>query len=196
MYRTRYEVLSVVATWKILNVWTATLSPCKLPQCKVASISRGTGFQSLLHRVARGWDQRRRNGANVGDLKKWYYLISLYCFFTSAIFKLYIYIPTNCTQLLNFINNTLKHVLSKTLNFSYMFRSLSDHPQWDTIFVLTSVTKITDVAACLLQCVCWVLSCPVIAIAVSPTPNPTTGKKNVTSRANRKHRMWESNFYY
>ena len=26
-----------------------------------------------------------------------------------------------------------------------MFRSLSDHPQGDTIFVLTSVTKIIDV---------------------------------------------------
>ena len=37
------------------------------------------------------------------------------------------------------------YVLSKTLNFSYMFRSLSDHPQRDTIFVLTSVTKIIDV---------------------------------------------------
>jgi hypothetical protein len=30
-----------------------------------------------------------------------------------------------------------------------MFRSLSDHHQGDTIFVLTSVTKVTDVAACL-----------------------------------------------
>ena len=47
-----------------------------------------------------------------------------------------------------------------------MFRSLSDHHQGDTIFVLTSVTKIIDVA-CLLQCVCWVLSCPVIAIAIT-----------------------------
>jgi hypothetical protein len=53
------------------------------------------------------------------------------------------------------------YVLSETLNFSYMFRSLSDHPQGDTIFVLTSVTKIIDAAACLLQCVCWVLSCSV-----------------------------------
>ena len=43
-----------------------------------------------------------------------------------------------------------------------MFRSLSDHHQEDTIFVLTSVTKVIDVAPCLLQCVCWVLSCPVI----------------------------------
>ena len=33
-----------------------------------------------------------------------------------------------------------------------MFRSLSDHHQGDTIFVLTSVTKIIDVAACLLHC--------------------------------------------
>ena len=41
-----------------------------------------------------------------------------------------------------------------------MFRSLSDHHQGDTLFVLTSVTKIIDVAARLLQCVCWVLSCP------------------------------------
>ena len=40
------------------------------------------------------------------------------------------------------------YVLSKTLNFSYMFRSLSDHPQGDTIFVLTLVTKIIDVACC------------------------------------------------
>ena len=30
-----------------------------------------------------------------------------------------------------------------------MFRSLSDHHQGDTIFVLTSVTKVIDVAACL-----------------------------------------------
>jgi len=30
-----------------------------------------------------------------------------------------------------------------------MFRSLTDHHQGDTIFVLTSVTKIIDVAACL-----------------------------------------------
>ena len=45
-----------------------------------------------------------------------------------------------------------------------MFRSLFDHPQEDTIFVLTLVTKIIDAAACLLQCVCWVLSCPVIVI--------------------------------
>ena len=30
-----------------------------------------------------------------------------------------------------------------------MFRSLSDHHQGDTIFVLTSVTEVTDVAACL-----------------------------------------------
>ena len=45
-----------------------------------------------------------------------------------------------------------------------MFRSLSAHHQGDTIFVLTSVTKIIDVAACLLQCVCWVLSCPVIVM--------------------------------
>jgi len=36
-----------------------------------------------------------------------------------------------------------------------MFRSLSEHHQGDTIFVLTSVTKVIDVAACLLQCVCW-----------------------------------------
>jgi hypothetical protein len=31
-------------------------------------------------------------------------------YFTRAIFKLYIHIPTNCTQLLYFINNTLKHM--------------------------------------------------------------------------------------
>ena len=31
-------------------------------------------------------------------------------FFIRAIFKLYIYIPTNCTQLIYFINNTLKHM--------------------------------------------------------------------------------------
>ena len=31
-----------------------------------------------------------------------------------------------------------------------MFRSLSDHHQGDTIFVLTSLTKVIDVAACLL----------------------------------------------
>ena len=31
-------------------------------------------------------------------------------FFTRAIFKLYIYIPTNCTQLIYFMNNTLKHM--------------------------------------------------------------------------------------
>ena len=30
--------------------------------------------------------------------------------FLRAIFKLYIYIPTNCTQLIYFINNTLKHM--------------------------------------------------------------------------------------
>ena len=30
-----------------------------------------------------------------------------------------------------------------------MFRSQSDHHQGDTIFVLTSVTKVIDVAACL-----------------------------------------------
>ena len=30
-----------------------------------------------------------------------------------------------------------------------MFRSLSDHHQGDTIFVLTSVTKVIDAAACL-----------------------------------------------
>ena len=31
-------------------------------------------------------------------------------FFIRAIFKLYICIPTNCTQLIYFINNTLKHM--------------------------------------------------------------------------------------
>ena len=31
-------------------------------------------------------------------------------FFIGAIFKLYICIPTNCTQLIYFINNTLKHM--------------------------------------------------------------------------------------
>ena len=41
-------------------------------------------------------------------------------FFIRAIFKLYICIRTNCTQLIYFINNTLKHtyVLSKTLKIS------------------------------------------------------------------------------
>ena len=38
------------------------------------------------------------------------YFISLYCFFIRAISKLYICIPTNCTQLIYFINNTLKHM--------------------------------------------------------------------------------------
>ena len=36
--------------------------------------------------------------------------ISLYCLFIRAIFKLYICIPTNCTQLIYFINDTLKHM--------------------------------------------------------------------------------------
>ena len=31
-------------------------------------------------------------------------------FFIRVIFKLYICIPTNCTQLIYFINNTLKHM--------------------------------------------------------------------------------------
>ena len=65
-------------------------------------------------------------------------------FFIRAIFKLYIYIPTNCTQLIYFINNTLKHMYCLKLykDFSYMFRSLSDHLQGDTILVFTSVTKL------------------------------------------------------
>ena len=37
-------------------------------------------------------------------------LITSVLFFTRAIFKLYICIPTNCTQLIYFINNTLKHM--------------------------------------------------------------------------------------
>ena len=31
-------------------------------------------------------------------------------FFIRAIFKLYICIPTNCTEIIYFINNTLKHM--------------------------------------------------------------------------------------
>ena len=38
----------------------------------------------------------------------WFHFFVL--FFIRAIFKLYIYIPTNCTQLIYFINNTLKHM--------------------------------------------------------------------------------------
>jgi predicted membrane channel-forming protein YqfA (hemolysin III family) len=50
-----------------------------------------------------------------------------------------------------------------------MFRSQIDHHQGGTIFFLTSVTTfyfilLTEVAACLLLCVCWVLFCPVIAM--------------------------------
>ena len=41
------------------------------------------------------------------QLKEFHFFV---LFFIRAIFKLYICIPTNCTQLIYFINNTLKHM--------------------------------------------------------------------------------------
>ena len=53
---------------------------------------------------------RRTSGRNLGTYRQRNAFHFFVLFFTHAIFKLYICIPTNCTQLIYFINNTLKHM--------------------------------------------------------------------------------------
>jgi len=70
----------------------------------------------FLAKVPWGWSYDRnvferfkRFNVNFRSLNE-YICISFLWFFIRAISKLYICIPTNCTQLIYFINNTLKHM--------------------------------------------------------------------------------------
>ena len=55
--------------------------------------------------------QYRRRLSYEGDVSDQTFLFHFFVlFFIRAIFKLYICIPTNCTQLIYFINNALKHM--------------------------------------------------------------------------------------